>query len=57
MYLVAIFGFIATSVLMGCDIWMYGNQKCGLRQLKQSLQQVGVNAKMVVAFMGSYCHN
>jgi hypothetical protein len=27
--------------------------------LKQSLQQVGVNAtvKMVVAFKGSYCHN
>jgi hypothetical protein len=57
--LVAIVGFIATNVLMRCDIWVLWQQKCGLRLLKQSLQQVGVNAtvKMVVAFMGSYCHN
>jgi hypothetical protein len=34
-------------------------KKCGLRLLKQSLQQVGVNAsvKMVVALMGTYFHN
>jgi hypothetical protein len=27
MYLVAIFGFIATNVLMGCDIWMLWQPK------------------------------
>jgi hypothetical protein len=57
MYLVAIFGFIATNVLMGCDIWILWPPKTRLHLLKKSLQQVGVNTtvKMVVAFMGSYC--
>jgi hypothetical protein len=59
--------------VFGCNRLFYSNQlfywlryldvmatkTCGLRLLKQSLQQVGANAtvKLVVALNGTYCHN
>jgi hypothetical protein len=57
--LVAIFGFIATIVFMGCDIWMLWQQKMWVASVETVVQQLGVNAtvKMVVAFMGTYCQN
>jgi hypothetical protein len=59
--------------VFGCNRLFYSNQlfywlryldvmatkTCGLRLLKQSLQQVGANAtvKLVVALNGTFCHN
>jgi hypothetical protein len=58
-YSVAIVGFIATNVLMRCDIWVLWQQKMWVASVETVVATVGVNAmvKMVVAFMGGYCHN
>jgi uncharacterized membrane protein YcjF (UPF0283 family) len=44
---------------MRCDIWVLWQQKMWVASVETVVATVGVNAmvKMVVAFMGGYCHN